>query len=273
MPWIPTRKFGPTGMDFTLVGLGTWNMERDQDPVRALRRGIEAGANHIDTAEMYGDGRVERIVARAVRGIRGEVRLVSKVLPSNASYEGTIKACERSLKNLGTDRLDAYLLHWRGRHPLEETLAAFERLKRDGKILAYGVSNFDARDLEEAVKIAGPGKIACDQVLYHMRERAVEFDLLPCCLRHGVALVAYSPLGQGRLAGEKALEAIPGATAAQAALRFLVRRESVFAIPKSSDPGRCAENVRAALRPLSAEQASMLDKAFAARRRKSLPML
>jgi diketogulonate reductase-like aldo/keto reductase len=180
------------------IGQGTWMLEEAERgaALAALRRGLDLGMTHIDTAEMYGDGAAEELVAEAISGRRDEVFLVSKVLPSNASREGTLQACDRSLARLGTDRLDCYLLHWRGRFPLEDTIAAFAELKRAGKILSWGVSNFDVDDLEEALVMAGEGQIACNQVLYHLGERAIEHAVLPWCQQHGVALVAYSPFGQ-----------------------------------------------------------------------------
>ena len=179
-----------------MLGQGTWNMERDDRAaaVAALRAGIDAGMTHIDTAEMYGNGRVEELVAEAIAGRRDEVFLVSKVLPNNASCKGVLRACEASLRRLGTDRLDVYLLHWRWRHPLEGTIEAFEKLVNDGKIRAWGVSNFDVDDLEEALAIAGPGRIACNQVLYHLGERAIEHAVLPWCREHEVAVVRVQPV-------------------------------------------------------------------------------
>lgn len=276
------RPFGPTGRDVPVVGQGTWRMElAPASSVAALRRGLDLGMAHIDTAEMYGDGRVEEIVGRAIRGRRDEVFLVSKVLPSNASYEGTLQACERSLARLGTDRLDLYLLHWPGRHPFEETVRAFERLKREGKILAYGVSNFDADELEEAVRIAGPGRIACNQVLYHLGERAIEHRVLPRCAALGVALVAYSPYGQGafpgpRSEGGRVLEEVArarGATPRQVALAFLLRDPRVFVIPKASRPEHLEENAGAAAVRLHPEDAAKIDRAFPRGRPRPLPML
>src|SRR5918911_2623910 len=166
-------RFGPLNVSVPAIGQGTWNMEHDdrREAIAALRRGLDLGLTHIDTAEMYGGGDVEEMVAEAIEGRRREVFLVSKVLPSNASRAGTIAACDRSLKRLRTEQLDCYLLHWPGRHPLEETLAGFEELKRAGKVRSYGVSNFDEKLLREAVRIAGPGRIACNQVLYHLEER------------------------------------------------------------------------------------------------------
>ncbi|HTZ67705.1 MAG TPA: aldo/keto reductase, partial [Roseiarcus sp.] len=194
---MPRRPFGPTGRQVPVIGQGTWYIDRADSAtaIAALRRGLDLGMTHIDTAEMYGAGAAEDLVGAAINGRRDEVFLVSKVLPQNASLSGTISACERSLKRLGTDRLDCYLLHWRGRHPLDDTLAAFERLRADGKILSWGVSNFDVDDLDEIRLLAGPGQLACNQVLYHLRERAIEQAVLPWCEADGVAVVAYSPFG------------------------------------------------------------------------------
>jgi diketogulonate reductase-like aldo/keto reductase len=227
-----------------VVGQGTWHSEQSpRDAVDALRHGLDLGMCHIDTAEMYGSGAAETLVGRAIAGRRDEVFLVSKVLPSNASRRGTITACERSLSRLKTDRLDCYLLHWRGAHPLAETLTAFEELRSSGKIRAWGVSNFDVDDLEEATSIAGAGLPACNQVLYHVQERAIEHAVLPWCDDRGIAVVAYTPFGesphafdpktrQGRVLHE--IGAVHGATARQVALAFLVRHPNSFVIPKAS---------------------------------------
>ncbi len=210
-----TRPFGPSGQPVTIIGQGSWYIdEADRaQAVAALQAGLDAGMNHIDTAEMYGSGAAEAIVGEAIRGRREQVFLVSKVLPSNASRRGTVAACERSLKALGTDHLDAYLLHWRGSVPLEETFRALEDLQAAGKIRAFGVSNFDVDDLEEALGILGPGKLACNQVLYHLQERAIEHAVIPWCQQHQVAVVAYSPFGHGEFPepdsrGGRALAAI-----------------------------------------------------------------
>lgn len=191
---METRRFGATHREVPLIGQGTWNMERDDRnaAIDALRLGLDLGMTHVDTAEMYGSGAVEEMVGEAIQGRRNDVFLVSKVLPENASRKGTIAACERSLARLLTDRLDCYLLHWRGRYPLEETVAAFAELERDGKILSCGVSNFDVPDLEEIEAIAGNVTLACNQVLYHLRERAVEHAVLPWCEAHGLAVVAHT---------------------------------------------------------------------------------
>src|SRR5271155_6106880 len=189
------QKFGSTGDQVSVIGQGTWYLDRGdrKDAVAALRRGVELGMTHIDTAEMYGDA--ELVIAEAIAGRREDVFLVSKVLPSNASRRGTITACERSLARLKTDRLDCYLLHWPGSFPLAETVAAFEQLVSAGKIRSWGVSNFDAGDLNEILEVAGEGKIACNQVLYHLQERAIEHAVIPWCAKHRVAVVAYSPFG------------------------------------------------------------------------------
>ncbi len=265
-------------MTLTTIGLGTWNMESaPKASVDALRKGIEAGANHIDTAEMYGDGKVEEIVAEAVSGIRKNIFIISKVLPSNATYAGTIEACERSLRRLKTDYLDGYLLHWRQKNTrIEEAFKAFEKLKEQGKIRQWGVSNFSASDMEESIKIMGKGKIIWNQVLYHPEERAIEFDLIPWCKQNGVTVVAYSPFGQGKIAKHPDLSKIAnghGAAPAQIILSYLTRDPAVIAIPKSSDAKRTQENVQAMRIKLSKEEIEVLDRAFPARRRSSLPTL
>ena len=248
------RPFAPSRRNVSVIGQGTWYID-DGDRasvIAALRVGLDLGMNHIDTAEMYGEGAAEEMVGEAVAGRRDEVFLVSKVLPQNASRNGTLEACERSLARLRTDRLDCYLLHWRGRHPLEDTFAAFEQLRREGKILRWGVSNFDVPDLQEAVEIAGEGHIACNQVLYHLQECAIEHAVLPWCEKHGVAVTAYSPFGHGAFPGPHTkggrvlyeIAAGRRATPRQVALRFLVRRPSVFAIPKASEPEHCRRKTR-----------------------------
>src|ERR1700679_1200917 len=202
----PAREFGRTERRVAPVGQGSWKIEASSaaSTVAALRRGLDLGLTHIDTAEMNGAGAAEKIIAEAIAGRRDEVFLVSKGLPSNASRPGTMTPCEKSLARLRTDRLDCYLLHWRGSVPLEETIAAFDTLVRQGKILAWGVSNFDVQDLAEVAAIAGPGHPACNQVLYHLKERAIEHAVLPWCTQHGTAVVAYTPFGQspGIFAGE-----------------------------------------------------------------------
>ncbi|MBL8551733.1 MAG: aldo/keto reductase [Hyphomonadaceae bacterium] len=262
------RTFGSTQKHVAIVGQGTWLID-DSDrasAIAALRAGLDAGMTHIDTAEMYGDA--ELLVAEAIAGRREEVFLVSKVLPTNASRPGVIKACERSLARLKTDRLDCYLLHWRGRHPLSETIAAFEELARGGKIASWGVSNFDVEDLDEALSIAGAGRIACNQVLYHLDERAIEHAVAPWCEKHNVALVGYSPFGHdafpapgsagGRVLGE--IAAAHGATARQVALAALARR--AFVIPKAATAKHAADNAAAGELSLTDAEIARIDAAF-----------
>jgi diketogulonate reductase-like aldo/keto reductase len=262
------RRFGPTGRDVPIVGQGTWEIDEDRRElaVAALRRGLDEGMTHIDTAEMYGDA--ELLIAEAISGRRDEVFLVSKVLPQNASTTGVIEACERSLSRLRTDHLDCYLLHWRGRIPLSETIDGFEQLVRSGKILAWGVSNFDVDDLEDALRIAGPDRIACNQVLYHLEERAIEHEVIPWCKRHGLAVVAYSPFGHGNFPDERSpggrvlaeIAAAHDATPRQIALAFLARR--AFVIPKASTPEHAAENAGAGDLKLSESELARIDGAF-----------
>jgi diketogulonate reductase-like aldo/keto reductase len=275
------RPFGSLDAAVSVIGQGTWQLDgrNDAGAIAALKRGLDLGMTHIDTAEMYGEA--EPLVARAIEGRRDEVFLVSKVLPSNASRAGTINACERSLARLKTDRLDCYLLHWRGSYPLEETFAAFEELKQVGKIRSWGVSNFDADDLEEALMIAGQGKIACNQVLYHLEERAIEHAVIPWCEEHEVAVVAYSPFGNGHFpgpssAGGRVLAAIAdahGATPRQVALAFLTRRDSVFAIPKASSAAHAEDNAGASDLTLTAAEITRIDEVFPLGRPRGLPMI
>lgn len=278
------RGFGPSRREVPVIGQGTWEIESGErdEAIAAIRKGIDLDMRHIDTAEMYGAGAAEEMVAEAIEGQRDEVFLVSKVLPQHASRNGTIEACERSLARLNTDRLDCYLLHWRGSYPLEETIAAFEQLVDDGKILLWGVSNFDAADLEEVLEIADEGRLACNQVLYHLQERAIEHAVLPWCESHGVAVVAYSPFGHGNFPsphtpGGRILQQIAeahGATPRQVALRFLVRRNPLFTLPKSSTPEHAAENAQAGHLHLSNEEIALIDEAFPlGPRPRSLPML
>ncbi len=277
------RPFGKTGDLVPALGQGTWRMEGDDRAraIRALRAGLDAGVTHLDTAEMYGSGEVEETIREAIAGRRDEVFLVSKVWPQNATYQGTLAACERSLSRLGTDRLDCYLLHWPSHHPLEETVRAFEELVRRGKIRSWGLSNFDAPRLEKAFAIAGEGRIACDQVLYNVGERSIEHAVLPWCERHGVAVVAYSPLGSGvfpspRSAGGVALTEIAtahGATPHQVAIAFVLRRGSVLAVAKASDPGHAVENAGAGDLRLTADEARRLEAAFPLCVKRELPML
>jgi diketogulonate reductase-like aldo/keto reductase len=277
------RPFGRAGA-VSAIGQGTWNMEGDDrsGAIAALRKGLDLGMTHVDTAEMYGSGKVEDLVGEALAGRRERVFLVSKVLPHNASYDGTLRACEKSLRRLRTDHLDSYLLHWPGSHPLEDTIRAFEKLEADGKIRSWGVSNFDVADLNEALEIAGPGRIACNQVLYHLDERAIEHAVLPWCAKHRVALVAYSPFGSGSFPPEtsprgKVLAEVArahGATAHQVALAFLLRETAVLAIPKASRSTHTAENGGADAVTLTPEDVRRVDGAFPrGRPRGSLPML
>jgi diketogulonate reductase-like aldo/keto reductase len=242
------RQFGPLADLVSAIGQGTWQIETSQRTavIATLRRGLDLGLSHIDTAELYGSGFSETIIGEAIEGRRDEVFLVSKVKPNNASRHGTIAACEASLKRLKTDRLDCFLLHWPGSYPLEDTIASFEELQQAGKIRSWGVSNFDIDDLEAALAIAGPGRIACDQVLYYLGERGVEHEVIPWCAEHGVAVVAYSPFGQHRFPdSDPTLTAIATAhhaTPRQVALAFLTRKTSVFAIPKASTLPHVEEN-------------------------------
>lgn len=278
------RSFGAAGPFVPSIGQGSWYSEQGdrREAIAAFRRGIDLGLTHIDTAEMYGDGRAEALIGEAIEGRRDEVFLVSKVLPHNASRRGVQAACERSLRHLKTDRLDCYLLHWRGPHPLEETFAAFEALKQDGKILSWGVSNFDEDDLDEALAAAGPGRISCNQVLYHLRERAIEHAVIPWCEENGVAVVAYSPFGHddfpaadstpGKVLAE--IAASHGATPRQVALAFLTRRDSVFAIPKAGRVTHIEDNAGALNLALSEAEIARIDAAFPrGRKPASLPMI
>lgn len=269
---IPTTTL-PDGTSMPVFGLGTWMMGERADRLRqevdTIRAGIAQGITLIDTAEMYGDGGSERMVGEAIAGKREGLFLVSKVLPHNASRQGTIAACERSLKNLGTDRLDLYLLHWRGRYPLAETVEAFERLKADGKIARWGVSNFDVDDMDELEAITD--QCQANQVLYNCTRRGIEFDLLPDAQDKCMAIMAYSPIEQGRLAGNTAIDAIArrhNATPAQIALAFVLRHPGIVAIPKTSRPDRVAENLAALEIELTSEDLADIDRAFPPPRRK-----
>ncbi len=266
------RPFGSTKREVAVIGQGTWYIDRadSASAIAALRQGLDLGMTHIDTAELYGSGAAEEVVAEAIAGRRNEVFLVSKVLPQNASRHGTIAACESSLSRLMTDRLDSYLLHWRGQYPLVDTIAAFEQLQREGKILSWGVSNFDTSDLEEAWRISGTCRPVCNQVLYHLKERAIEHAVIPWCEEHGVAVVAYSPFGHGSFPGPrteggrvlKEIAAAHNATPRQVALRFIVRRPSLFAIPKASSPEHAAENAAAVDLRLTEAEFARIDRAF-----------
>jgi diketogulonate reductase-like aldo/keto reductase len=243
----------PSGEKVPVLGQGTWHMGEDRrrraDEIAALRLGVDLGMTLIDTAEMYASGGAEEVTREAIAGRREKVFLVSKVLPSNASHDGVIRACEASLRRLGTDRIDLYLLHWRGRTPLAETVGAFEALARGGKIRHWGVSNFDVGDMEELLRVDGGRTVQADQVLYNLSSRGIEHDLMPWSSGRGVPLMAYSPVGQGGLDGDRRLQAIAGrhgATATQIALAWVLRREGVIAIPKATRADHVRQN-RAAL--------------------------
>jgi diketogulonate reductase-like aldo/keto reductase len=264
------RPFGPTGQEVSVIGQGTWYIERGDRSavVSALQRGLDLGMNHIDTAEMYGNGVAEKVVGQAIAGRRDSVYVVSKVVPSNASKQGTIRACEQTLANLKTDYLDCYLLHWPGQHRLSDTFGAFEQLKKAGKIRSWGVSNFDVSDLDDALAVAGPGQIVCNQVLYHLQERAIEHEVIPWCEANGVTVTAYSPFGHDSFpstssAGGRVLAEIGAAHDAsprQVALQFLTRRSSVVTIPKSSSVAHTVEN--AADLTLTEDEIAQIDEAF-----------
>ncbi|MGB3765068.1 MAG: aldo/keto reductase [Phormidesmis sp.] len=259
----------PSGQKLPAFGMGTWRMgenaQRRQQEIAALRRGMELGVTLIDTAEMYGEGGAEEVVAEAVGDRRSQVFLVSKVYPHNASKQGAIAACERSLKRLQTDTLDLYLLHWRGSVPLAETLDAFETLKQAGKIRDYGVSNFDADDMKEAIALSGGDAIATNQVLYNLTRRGIELNLLPWCEKQAIPIMAYSPIEQGRLLKDQTLEKIAkahGMSAAQVAIAWLLHQDNVVVIPKASRIEHVEQNYAAINLKLSVEELEMLDRAF-----------
>jgi len=265
------RAFGWTGVEVPVIGQGTWDMEgsreKERRAVEALRAGLDLGMTHIDTAEMYGNGRAEELVAEAIAGRRDEVFLVSKVLPSNASYKGTMAACERSLARLKTDWLDLYLLHWRSGYPLQETMRAMEALADSGKIRFFGVSNFDVADVREAQGAARNGRIASNQVLYHLRDRGIERKLLPYCKEHRIALVAYSPFGHGKFPGGRVLQEIGkrhSRTPRQVLLNFLTRDPDVFTIPKAGSVEHVRENAGGTGWELTPQDVAEIDQAFAA---------
>lgn len=278
------RQFGASGRDVALVGQGTWRSDEAQSTaaVEALRRGLDLGMTHIDTAEMYGSGAAETLVGTALAGRRDQAFLVSKVLPGNASRRGTIAACEKSLARLKTDHLDCYLLHWRGSHPLADTVGAFETLQRDGKIRSWGVSNFDVPDLDELTALRSTTRPVCNQVLYHLLERAIEHRVLPWCDKHGLAVVAYTPFGeapgifgprnrQGSVLHE--IAANHRATSRQVALAFLLRHPHTFVIPKAASALHAEENAAAAALSLRAEEIARIDTAFPRGKPRPLPMI
>lgn len=266
---LPLTVDMPDGRSVPALGLGTWKMgenprNADQE-IDSLRRGIDLGMTLIDTAEMYAEGEAEIVTGRAIAGRRDDIFLVSKVYPNNADRPSVIAACERSLARLKTDRLDLYLLHWRGGYPLAETVAGFEELRRQGKIGAWGVSNFDVDDMEELMAVPDGKNCAANQVLYNLTRRGIEYDLLPWCQKHGIAVMAYSPIEQGRLVRNAELIRIAKAyqaTPAQVALAFVLERDGVIAIPKSSNPERVEENLGSVELDLSDADWEALDDAF-----------
>jgi len=270
--------FGSSGPLVSAVGQGTFLMEHDEPRAvaAALQSGLDHGMNHIDTAELYGAGRVEELIGQALIGRREQAFLVSKVLPQNATRAGTVLACERSLRRLRTDYLDAYLLHWPSTHPLEETLEAMATLRDTGKIRALGVSNFDESELARAISIAGPGAIACNQVLYHLADRTMEHALLPFAEAHGVTVVGYIPFGRRTpfppQQGGSTLSDIArrlGRTERQVALAFLTRRPSLLAIPKASRIDHVHENAASLTLELSPADEAELEAAFPLQERRS----
>ncbi|HEX2150816.1 MAG TPA: aldo/keto reductase [Stellaceae bacterium] len=259
----------PGGETVPGFGLGTWHMGEDRrraaDEAAAVRLGIELGMTLIDTAEMYGSGGAEEVVAEASKGLRDRLFIVSKVLPYNASRNGVVEACERSLKRLKTDRIDLYLLHWRGSIPLADTLAGFEKLQREGKIRHHGVSNFNTEDMREWIGLAGGETVAANQILYNLSRRGPEFELIPWCRERGVAIMAYSPLEQGRMLNNRTLREVAsrhGATAAQIALAWLLRQDGMIVIPKATRLEHVRENRAAADLRLGEEDLAALDRAF-----------
>lgn len=266
------RSLELAGRNVSIIGQGTWHMAEDRlrraEEIAALRHGVELGMNLIDTAEMYADGASEQLVGEAIAGLREQVFLVGKVYPYNASRRGLPQACEGSLKRLGVEHIDLYLLHWQGQYPLEETVEAFERLREAGKIGRWGVSNFDLADLQA---LDDP-RCATNQVLYNPEQRGIEFDLLPWCQQHGQPLMAYSPIAQGgRLLGQPVFARIAerlGVTPAQVCLAWVVRQPGVMAIPKAGDVRHVAMNAAAGALRLSEEDLRAIDAAYPAPRRK-----
>lgn len=260
----------PSGERVPTLGQGTWNLGDDAasraEELATIRLGLDLGLTLIDTAELYGDGRSESLVGEAIAGRRDEVFLVTKVLPSNASRDGTIAACERSLRRLRTDRVDLYLLHWRGGLPLAETLEGFEMLRRAGKIRHWGVSNLDLDDMRELWSLAEGCNVAANQLLYNLTRRGIEWDLLPWLRERSIPVIAYSPIEQARLLRDRRLKALAkrvGRTPAQLALAWLLSKPDVIAIPKTAHRERMRENAQALQRPLTAEESKELDQLFA----------
>src|SRR5712671_5444396 len=251
------------------LGQGTWHMGDDRrraaEEAAALTLGIDLGLTLIDTAEMYGSGGAEEVVAEAAKGRRDRLFIVSKVLPYNASQKGVVEACERSLRRLKTDRIDLYLLHWRGSVPLADTLAGFARLQRDGKIRHHGVSNFGTEDMQEWVGLSGGETVAANQILYNLGRRGPEFELIPWCRERRIAIMAYTPLEQGRMLGNRALGEVAarhGASAAQVALAWLLRQDGMIVIPKATQPAHVRDNRGALDLALDADDLAALDRAF-----------
>jgi diketogulonate reductase-like aldo/keto reductase len=268
------RKFGWTGVEVPIIGQGTWMIDGDPETesraIQTLRLGLDLGMSHIDTAEMYGEGHVEELVGKAIAGRRDEIFLVSKVLPSNASYDGTLKGCERSLKRLKTDWLDLYLLHWRGSYPLSETMRAMEKLVAEGLVKYIGVSNFDVEDLMEAEQVLQTEQIACNQVLYNLRDRGIERRLLPYCSKKRIAVVGYAPFGHGNFPSPSSREGKllieigrrHNRTPKQVALNYLTRHPSTFTIPKTTRLERVKENSEGVGWQLAEDEVNAIDRAF-----------
>jgi diketogulonate reductase-like aldo/keto reductase len=259
----------PSGEEVPVLGQGTWGFGEDpanrQNEIDALRFGIDIGMNLIDTAEMYGNGAAEELIGKAIEGRREQTFIVDKVLPQNATRKGTVEACEKSLRRLATDRIDLYLLHWRGAVPLAHTLAGFDDLLRAGKIRYWGVSNFDVPDMEEVAGLTGGLALASNQVLYNLIRRGIEHDLMPWCERRKIPIMAYSPLEQGRLMGHPELRRIADehvATPAQIALAWVLRKEGLIAVPKASTRGHVEQNRFALDIHLTRDQLAALDRAF-----------
>ncbi|HEY9852045.1 MAG TPA: aldo/keto reductase [Leptolyngbyaceae cyanobacterium] len=259
----------PSGQLIPVLGMGTWQMGENarnrQNEINALCHGLDLGLSLIDTAEMYGEGGAEEVISQAIASRRSSVFLVSKVYPHNASKQGAIAACERSLKRLKTDYLDLYLLHWRGSIPLSETLEAFQTLQQAGKIRSYGVSNFDVEDMKEVSQLKGGNAVETNQVLYNLMRRGIEWDLLPWCRERNIPIMAYSPIEQGRLLNNGTLNTLAqqrGVTAAQIALAWVLHQENIIAIPKSSRIDHIEQNYATLNLKFSADELAALDTAF-----------
>lgn len=264
----------PSGDAVPALGLGTWRMgevaQQRSDEIAALRLGVELGMTVIDTAEMYGDGATEELVGEAIEGHREDVFLVSKVLPSHAKRAQTVAACAASLERLGTDYLDLYLLHWREDTPLRETVDAFTQLVEEGKVRRWGVSNFELSDMEELLRTPGGSAVSCNQVLYNLGRRGIEFDLMPWCRERGIPIIAYSPIEQAKLLKRKVVKTIAlrhGATPAQVCLAWVLRQQDVIAIPKAGTPEHVRENHGAVALKLTDDDLHQLDEAFPPPRR------